>query len=128
MLKMTPLHWCVERQHIQITKLLLDNQADQFAKNKFGKSAFDIAVEKRDDCMMDYFRKNTEEITEVARLLDQGVSFITDSVGTSALHLACKNGHVNTAASLMRAGISADVRTKVGKTPMHFAAQNGHVE
>ena len=51
-----------------------------------------------------------------------------NQVGTSALHLACKNGHVNTAASLMRAGISADVRTKVGKTPMHFAAQNGHVE
>lgn len=40
---MTPLHWAVERGHIQIIKLLLDNGASVYSKNKFDKTVFDIA-------------------------------------------------------------------------------------
>jgi len=65
---------------------------------------------------------------EVRNLLTKGASFINDSVGTSALHLASKNGHVNTAACLIRAGLSVNCQNKVGKTPLHFAVSNCHLK
>ena len=47
-------------------------------------------------------------------------------MGTSPLHFASLNGHLNTAEVLLRAGISRDARTKVDRTPLHVAAQEGH--
>merc|ERR1712183_965286 len=93
-------------------------------------TVFTVNTEKCLTLMGDRLLKAAEagNNEEVQSLLNQGASFTTDSVGTSGLHLACKNGHRSTAAFLMRAGLSANIRTKVDKTPMHFAAQNGHHE
>lgn len=49
-------------------------------------------------------------------------------LGTSALHLAAQNNHIETAEILLRAGISRDARTKVDRTPLHMAAYEGHFE
>lgn len=49
-------------------------------------------------------------------------------MGTSALHLAAQNNHVETAEMLLNAGISRDARTKVDRTPLHMAAYEGHNE
>ncbi|XP_076818597.1 uncharacterized protein LOC143464605 isoform X2 [Clavelina lepadiformis] len=62
----------------------------------------------------------------VQNLLAEGATFTSDWLGTSALHLACMNGHVSTVQLLTRAGISWDGRTKADKTPLHYAAQHGH--
>lgn len=62
---------------------------------------------------------------EVRKLLTKGASFTTDWLGTSPLHLAAQNGHLNTALLLMRAGMSCSARTKVDKTPLHLATQYG---
>lgn len=47
-------------------------------------------------------------------------------LGTSPLHLAAGNGHAETCAVLLRAGVSRDSRTKVDRTPLHLAAYEGH--
>jgi GA-binding protein transcription factor beta len=47
-------------------------------------------------------------------------------LGTSALHFAALNNHMETAEVLLRAGISRDSRTKVDRTPLHMAAYEGH--
>lgn len=49
-------------------------------------------------------------------------------MGTSPLHLAAQNNHLEVAEMLLRAGISKDARTKVDRTPLHMAAYEGHLE
>lgn len=48
-------------------------------------------------------------------------------LGTSPLHWAAQNNHVDTVEVLLRAGISRDVRNKVERTPLHVAAQEGNI-
>ncbi|XP_011631415.1 GA-binding protein subunit beta-2 [Pogonomyrmex barbatus] len=66
---------------------------------------------------------DTEAVRE---LMCRGAPFTTDWLGTSALHLAAQNNHIETAEVLLRAGISRDARTKVDRTPLHMAAYEGH--
>lgn len=47
-------------------------------------------------------------------------------LGTSPLHLAAMNNHLDTCEVLLRAGISKDARTKVDRTPLHLAVYEGH--
>lgn len=47
-------------------------------------------------------------------------------LGTSPLHMAAMNNHLDTCEVLLRAGISKDARTKVDRTPLHFAVYEGH--
>ncbi|CAG5052528.1 unnamed protein product [Parnassius apollo] len=62
----------------------------------------------------------------VLDLMAKGAPFTTDWLGTSPLHLAAANAHVETCAVLLRAGVSRDARTKVERTPLHLAAHAGH--
>ncbi|XP_052755472.1 ankyrin repeat and KH domain-containing protein mask isoform X2 [Galleria mellonella] len=62
----------------------------------------------------------------VLELMAEGAPFTTDWLGTSPLHLAASNAHVDTCAVLLRAGVSRDARTKVERTPLHLAAYAGH--
>ncbi|CAH0729101.1 unnamed protein product, partial [Brenthis ino] len=62
----------------------------------------------------------------VLDLMAKGAPFTTDWLGTSPLHLAAANNHVETCAVLLRAGVSRDARTKVERTPLHLAAHAGH--
>ncbi|XP_012231755.2 GA-binding protein subunit beta-1 [Linepithema humile] len=66
------------------------------------------------------------ETESVRELMCRGAPFTTDWLGTSALHLAAQNNHLETAEVLLRAGISRDARTKVDRTPLHMAAYEGH--
>ncbi|XP_008549169.1 GA-binding protein subunit beta-2 isoform X1 [Microplitis demolitor] len=67
--------------------------------------------------------------TETIRcLMRRGAPFTTDTLGTSALHLAAQSNHLETAEVLLKAGISRDARTKVDRTPLHMAAYEGHHE
>ncbi|XP_043432165.1 GA-binding protein subunit beta-2 isoform X4 [Prionailurus bengalensis] len=47
MLKMTALHWATEHHHRDVVELLIKYGADVHAFSKFDKSAFDIALEKK---------------------------------------------------------------------------------
>ncbi|KAJ8727285.1 hypothetical protein PYW07_001404 [Mythimna separata] len=63
---------------------------------------------------------------QVLDLMAKGAPFTTDWLGTSPLHLAAGNAHLDTCAVLLRAGVSRDARTKVERTPLHLAASAGH--
>ncbi|MCJ1385533.1 hypothetical protein MMC17_008656 [Xylographa soralifera] len=69
----------------------------------------------------------------VSTYLDSGVSFgKSNGSGTTALHVAAKNGHIEIATLLLDHG--ADVEAKgdetgrSGETPLHCAASEGHAE
>ncbi|KAL0882032.1 hypothetical protein ABMA27_000618 [Loxostege sticticalis] len=64
----------------------------------------------------------------VLDLMAKGAPFTNDWLGTSPLHLAASNAHVETCGVLLRAGVSRESRTKVDRTPLHLAAYAGHAE
>uniref|UniRef100_A0A1B0CL24 Uncharacterized protein n=1 Tax=Lutzomyia longipalpis TaxID=7200 RepID=A0A1B0CL24_LUTLO len=66
---------------------------------------------------------NTPQVRE---LMTKGAPFSTDWLGTSPLHLAAMNNHLDTCEVLIRAGLNKDARTKVDRTPLHFAVYEGH--
>lgn len=68
------------------------------------------------------------DTTKVHECMKNGAPFTTDWLGTSPLHFAAKHNHVETCATLLRAGISKDAKTKVDRTPLHFAVYEGHYE
>lgn len=55
-----------------------------------------------------------------------GLLIYNFQLGTSPLHMAAMNNHLDTCEVLLRAGISKDARTKVDRTPLHFAVYEGH--
>ncbi|EEZ97725.1 GA-binding protein subunit beta-1 isoform X2 [Tribolium castaneum] len=66
-------------------------------------------------------------VEETRTLLNKGALFTADWLGTSPLHLAARNNHLEVVEILLKAGISRDARTKVDKTSLHMAAAEGHV-
>ncbi|KAG5678119.1 hypothetical protein PVAND_007818 [Polypedilum vanderplanki] len=68
---------------------------------------------------------DTEKVQECIK---NGAPFITDWLGTSALHASAKNNYYETCATLLRSGISKDSKTKVDRTPLHFAVFEGNFE
>ncbi|XP_065170782.1 GA-binding protein subunit beta-1 isoform X2 [Atheta coriaria] len=68
------------------------------------------------------------EVEEIRRLLAKGAPFTADWLGTSPLHLAAQNNHLEICEIFLRAGMFKDTRTKVERTPLHMAAYEGHLE
>jgi GA-binding protein transcription factor beta len=66
-------------------------------------------------------------VDETKALLNRGALFTADWLGTSPLHLAARNNHLEVCEILLKAGISRDARTKVDKTSLHMAASEGHI-
>lgn len=61
-------------------------------------------------------------------VVTSGAPFTSDWLGTTALHLASQNGHIEIASILLSAGVNKDARTKLERTALHLAAQNGSLE
>jgi ankyrin repeat protein len=70
----------------------------------------------------------TEEI--VALILERETVEIdhTDTWGLTALHYACRQGHLGVAERLIESGATVNVQEAYGFTPLHEAAENGHFE
>ncbi|KAJ1640400.1 ankyrin repeat-containing domain protein, partial [Pavlovales sp. CCMP2436] len=66
------------------------------------------------------------ELDELRAALEAGadVSY-ADGGGSTALHMACANGHVEIARILLDAGAPFTANAS-GNTPLHWAVQNGH--
>lgn len=67
----------------------------------------------------------------VARyLLERGadLSATDDKYGSTALHTASFNGHLDVASILLDWGANVDARNNNSLTPLHYAASNGHVD
>ena len=112
----TPLHYAVQLGHKEIVELLIANDADVNAKNKYGETPLLSAA--------------TKGIAEL--LIAKGADVnAKDGNGRTPLHHAAWGGHKEIAELLIAAG--ADVNPKIqdrlfGGTPLHHAAIEGHKE
>ncbi|KAF5276857.1 hypothetical protein FQA39_LY06408 [Lamprigera yunnana] len=67
-------------------------------------------------------------VDDIKLLMSKGAPFTADWLGTSPLHFAAQNNHLEICEILLRAGISKDARTKVDRTPLHIAVYEGHID
>ena len=69
------------------------------------------------------------EMEDMVSLLDAGadVNYRRPEDGTTALHMACANGHLEIAAALLQRG-ARHVSNAAGNTPLHWACLNGKAE
>ncbi|KAF6206285.1 hypothetical protein GE061_017515 [Apolygus lucorum] len=63
--------------------------------------------------------------SEVKKFMSEGAPFIADWVGTTPLHYAVMNKHVEVTELLLKAGICKDAKNKVDRTSLHVAAHMG---
>ena len=63
-------------------------------------------------------------------LLERGADLAAtdEKYGSTALHTASFNGHLEVATTLLDWGAHVDARNNNSLTPLHYAASNGHVE
>ncbi|XP_014601792.1 PREDICTED: GA-binding protein subunit beta-1 isoform X3 [Polistes canadensis] len=61
-LKMTPLHWAVEKEHIEVMHVLLEYGADKNANSKFDKTPMSLALEHGRSYLMDILQQEREII------------------------------------------------------------------
>lgn len=50
------------------------------------------------------------------------------STGSTSLHMACANGHVDVVKFLCDINTPINIKNEEGNTPLHWAAINGHVD
>lgn len=61
-LKMTPLHWAVEHEHVDVMHILLDHGADTNATSKFHKTPISLALEHDRLDLVDILQQQREII------------------------------------------------------------------
>ncbi|XP_026548287.1 GA-binding protein subunit beta-2-like, partial [Notechis scutatus] len=137
MLKMTALHWATEHNHRDVIELLLKHGADVHAFSKFGKSAFDIALDKKNpetllllqEAMQNLVTANPERLHDVPGSVTVTQPFIL--VSGELLNLASLVSSVDTKAtsgdSIVSRGRFLDSATSVLATLAAIAEASGPI-
>lgn len=112
----TALHWAVHCGNLEITKLLLEKDADLHLLTYKKESALYMAVKY-------------EKLAIIHLLLQwDAYSDTADYKGVGLLHLIAENGNVAIAQALLKAGIFIHKVDSAGCTPLHWAARSRKLE
>merc|ERR1711937_520027 len=104
------LHSASDAGYHEIVQFLLRQGADLNMQNKDGLGSLDYAIQNR--------RHSTLNL-----LLDLGANpYVSNCLGTSALHWAAKKGEVECCATLLQHGVDVDTPNNKGVTPLMYAA------
>ena len=111
----TALLWAVNRQDYDVARALLDKKANPNVINEFGAMPLTEATRLNDDVL-------------VKMLLDAGAKVDSANLDDeSALMLAIKNGNLQMAETLVKAGANVNRIEKFhNQTPLIYAAAGGH--
>ncbi|OVA16446.1 MSP domain [Macleaya cordata] len=133
----TPLHLAAGLGDEQMVKLLLQKGANKYILNRFGKTAYDIAVKSGHNRLFDVLglgdrlcaaaRKG--ELRAIHRILEKGTLINgRDQHGWTALHRAAFKGQVDAVRMLLDKGADIDARDEDGYTALHCASESGQGE
>jgi ankyrin repeat protein len=112
----TPLHVASTYGHMAIARILVEQGADETARDNNGKTPLLLASRKGH--------------VELARfLVEYGADPIArDNDGKTPLHEASIHGHVELARFLVEYGVDAIVRDDNGGTALHWASSHGRLD
>nr|GLL36755.1 ankyrin repeat and protein kinase domain-containing protein 1-like isoform X3 [Ipomoea trifida] len=133
----TPLHIAAASGDEQMVRLLLHKGAEKNIRNKYGKTAYDVAAENGHGRLFDALRLGDDlcaaarkgETRKIQKLLDHGANLHgRDLHGWTALHRSAFKGRVDAVKALIDQGISLDARDEDGYTALHCAVEAGQVD
>ena len=108
----TPMHMVAEKGFIKTANVLLDFQADPYAKDKSGKPPIYYATANGHYKMVRLLISYGEDVTQAIQ-------------GDTLLHLAAEKGHADVAQLLIEKGAVLNANNSKGDTPLDVAINHG---
>jgi FOG: Ankyrin repeat len=114
-LRMTPLHWAVEREHVDTVEVLLQNGANPHEVSKFDKTSFHIAQDNNRQDIVQLLQAAAERLSPLQTLsasaADQAME---DATLTATQSLAVELAQVPTPAHQEEVQTSATASSTAG--------------
>ncbi|KAL8245304.1 hypothetical protein R6Q59_011562 [Mikania micrantha] len=133
----TPLHIAAALGDENMVNLLIQKGANKDIRNRYMKTAYDVAVEHGHTRLFDALgladalclAATKGDIRTIKRLLEGGVSINrADQYGWTVLHRASFKGRADIVQILIKKGVDLDARDNDGYTALHCAVESGHAE
>ena len=137
----TPLHKASEHGHVEVITALLAAGADNTIKDKWAVTPHGRAMNHHTwnalnaDGALAYGLHeasrfgNLEDVNSLILQSQAGGDVnIEDVLGSTPLHWASLNGHVEVVNRLIKTGGEVNTQRRDGQTPLHSASKNGCVE
>ncbi len=112
----TSLCWAVINRNRELTRLLVEKNADVNHRCNNGSTPFLLAVERDSLPMIQYLAGHGADVG------------MADSSGMTALHRATISNKINVVGYLLGLGIPVDAKNNDGMTALHFASIYGRQE
>ena len=110
-----PLHWAVQKNEVEIAKLLLKAGAEATSTNRYGITPLWLACQNGNSALVEL-------------LLSAGADPNTRQIGgETVLMTAARSGNLDAVAKLLERGAEVNAQEKRGQTAIMWAAAEGHV-
>ena len=135
----TPLHLAAEKNHEEISKLLVHSGSDVFIKNKLQKKASESSTSS----IAEYLREveleartkrlfavmEEDEHEQILELIEEGINIsAVDEYGSTPLIVACIKNLSDATRKLISKGASIEEMDEHLQTPLHWTAMKGNKE
>ena len=111
---MTPLHWAVQGNHVQLTQLLLGAGASATASTRYGVTPLSLACTVGNAPMIELLLASGADPNQ------------TSAYGETVLMLAARSGVADAVTALLTHGADVNARTEGGQTALLWAADEDH--